>query len=59
MMAQQIQHLTYLENIKANDKFNYLRLSKTQKSYCFILAGMQYSKGDAVVFMAGDMQDPI
>lgn len=47
-----------LENICANDNFNYLRLSKNSGSHIAILAGMQYSKGDAVVFMAGDMQDP-
>jgi len=41
-----------------NTDFNYLRLSKNSGSHIAILAGMQYAKGDAVVFMAGDMQDP-
>ncbi len=41
-----------------NNNFNYIRLSKNSGSHIAILAGMQNVKGDAVVFMAGDMQDP-
>jgi len=41
-----------------NPTFNFLRLSKNSGSHIAILAGMQYCKGDAVVFMAGDLQDP-
>jgi dolichol-phosphate mannosyltransferase len=40
------------------ESFNFIRLSKNSGSHIAILAGMQYCKGDAVVFMAGDMQDP-
>jgi dolichol-phosphate mannosyltransferase len=41
-----------------NPTFNFLRLSKNSGSHIAILAGMHQCKGDAVVFMAGDMQDP-
>ncbi len=40
------------------ESFNFIRLSKNSGSHIAILAGMQYCKADAVVFMAGDMQDP-
>lgn len=41
-----------------NPNFNFIRLSKNSGSHIAILAGMNHCKGDAVVFMAGDMQDP-
>ncbi len=41
-----------------NPNFNFLRLSKNSGSHIAILAGMYYCKGDAIVFMAGDLQDP-
>lgn len=41
-----------------NPTFNFLRLSKNSGSHIAILAGMHHCKGDSVVFMAGDMQDP-
>lgn len=41
-----------------NPNFNFLRLSKNSGSHIAILAGMQFAKGDAIVFMAGDLQDP-
>jgi dolichol-phosphate mannosyltransferase len=42
----------------ADRKYAYLKLSKNSGSHIAIIAGMQYAKGDAMVFMAGDMQDP-
>ena len=41
-----------------NSNFNFIRLSKNSGSHIAIFAGMHHCKGDAVVFMAGDLQDP-
>ena len=35
-----------------------LQLSKIQGSHCAILAGVNFSKGDLMVIMAADLQDP-
>lgn len=36
----------------------YIRLSRNSGSHIAIIAGMKYAKGDAAVFLAGDLQDP-
>lgn len=40
------------------DFLKYIRLSRNSGSHVAIVAGMKYTKGDAAVFLAGDLQDP-
>ena len=39
--------------------FRFLRLTRNSGSHTAILAGMAHSRGDCVVFMAADLQDPL
>ena len=39
--------------------FRFLRLTRNSGSHVAILAGMAHSRGDCVVFMAADLQDPL
>jgi polyisoprenyl-phosphate glycosyltransferase len=38
--------------------FKYIRLSKNFGSHIAIISGLKYTKGDAAVFLAADLQDP-
>ncbi len=44
--------------ISKHPKFRYVRLSRNLGSHIAIIAGLTVCKGDAAVFMAGDLQDP-
>jgi len=46
---------TWISNHK---QFRYVRLSRNLGSHVAIIAGLTVSKGDAAVFLAGDLQDP-
>lgn len=48
-----------MKEISASDpKVKLVKLSKNHGSYVAILSGMNYAEGDAVVFLAADLQDP-
>ncbi len=48
-----------LQNIASGDKkVKLIKLSKNFGSYIAILAGMNYASGDAVTYLAADLQDP-
>jgi dolichol-phosphate mannosyltransferase len=42
----------------ADNKIKLVKLSKNHGSYVAILAGMNYTTGDAVTYLAADLQDP-
>lgn len=48
-----------MQEISTNDpKVKLVKLSKNHGAYVAILSGMNYATGDAVVFLAADLQDP-
>lgn len=48
-----------LQKLAENDnKTKVIKLSKNHGAYVAILTGMNYASGDAVVFLAADLQDP-
>jgi len=50
---------TVLQEIAATDKnVKLLKLSKNHGSYVAILSGMSYASGDAIAYLAADLQDP-
>ncbi len=48
-----------MKEISAGDpKVKLVKLSKNHGAYVAILSGMNYASGDAIVFLAADLQDP-
>jgi glycosyltransferase involved in cell wall biosynthesis len=43
---------------RTHPSFRYLRLARNSGSHIAILAGLEHARGDCVVFMAADLQDP-
>jgi polyisoprenyl-phosphate glycosyltransferase len=43
---------------KERSYLKFIRLSRNSGSHVAIIAGMRFSKGDASVFLAADLQDP-
>jgi glycosyltransferase involved in cell wall biosynthesis len=44
--------------LRERPSYSCIRLSRNQGSHVAIIAGFKHAKGDAAVFLAGDLQDP-
>ncbi|MBL8017398.1 MAG: glycosyltransferase family 2 protein, partial [Ignavibacteria bacterium] len=47
-----------MQQIASDPRVKLVKLSKNHGAYVAILSGMNYASGDAVVFLAADLQDP-